>query len=220
MKLTQTLLNVATLSCSISIASAQTVNFDFENNTVTGGTLILQPAGTDPVDSFLGDRFDQQFNANFQITGIGGAIGTLNGTASALFDDLNVTASGLADAGSGYNGTGEGTSFVFDEDIVVTGLDFTSFTSEGGDSVTLLSGITSIGTFEDGEIIGSTNFFDPNAVTASIFVAAGDAFTIEYAAGAYHLGDFTFTVVPEPGTYALLSGFCALGFVMLRRRKS
>ena len=28
----------------------------------------------------------------------------------------------------------------------------------------------------------------------------------------------SFTVVPEPNTYALLSGICALGFVMLRRR--
>jgi hypothetical protein len=26
------------------------------------------------------------------------------------------------------------------------------------------------------------------------------------------------TVIPEPNTYALLAGFCALGFVMVRRR--
>ena len=28
----------------------------------------------------------------------------------------------------------------------------------------------------------------------------------------------SFSIVPEPGTYALLAGFCMLGFAMLRRR--
>ena len=211
MKLPQTLLTVAALSCIAQPASAQSVTFDFEGNFVTGGTLALQAAGDDPIDSFLGDRFDELSSASFQVTGIGGGIGALAGTALALNGVLNVTGSGLADAGSGYNGAGEGTSFTFDKDIIVTGLDFTDFTSAGSDSVTISSGSTTIGTFEFGETIGSTSFADPNAVTASIAVAAGDTFKIEYAAGAFHLGDFTFTVVPEPGTYALLSGFCALG---------
>jgi hypothetical protein len=29
----------------------------------------------------------------------------------------------------------------------------------------------------------------------------------------------TLNVVPEPGTYALLGGFLALGYVMVRRRR-
>lgn len=41
------------------------------------------------------------------------------------------------------------------------------------------------------------------------------------AAGAVGVGnvDFSITVVPEPGSYALLGGLLALGYVMVRRRK-
>jgi len=220
MKLTQTLLTAAAISCFAYSASAQSVTFDFKNNTVTGGTLVLTETGTGALDDFTGDRFDELTSAGFQITGIGGGIGTLTGTATTLIDDLNVTGSGLQDGSNGYDALGEGTIFAFSKNIIVTGLDFGGFTSIGSDSVTISSGATTIGTFEDGETIGSTSFANTNAVTASIAVTAEDAFKIENVSGTYYLESITFTVVPEPGTYALLAGFCALGFVMLRRRSA
>jgi hypothetical protein len=217
MKLTQTLLTAAALSCFAYSASAQSVFFDFDNDTVTGGTLVLLEAGSGPTNSFAGDRFDEQASASFQVTGIGGGIGTLAGTASALSDDLNVTGSGLQDGSSGYNGSGEGTSFVFDKDVTITAMDWGGFTV---DSVTLSSGATNIGTFTTGTVIGSTNFTSSNPATMNIAVSAGDAFTLTYASGSFFLESMSFTVVPEPGTYALLAGICALGYVMTRRRSA
>jgi hypothetical protein len=56
--------------------------------------------------------------------------------------------------------------------------------------------------------IGET-FTAGQTITLRISSAAGvgENFSLE-----------SFTVIPEPNTYALLAGFCALGFVMVRRR--
>jgi len=217
MKIAQILTVTASLAGTAVILSAQSITLDFENNLVTGGDLVIQTAGTDAVDDFTGDRFDEQSSALFQIQNIA-TIGTLGVTATALIDDLNVTGSGLQDGASGYNGAGEGTSFLFDTDVIITSLDWVSFTSLGSDSVTLSVGATSIGTFGEGTVIGNTDFTSTNPATMNIAVSAGDAFTITFDNGAFYLGQMGFTVVPEPNAYALLSGICALASIMLRRR--
>jgi hypothetical protein len=102
--------------------------------------------------------------------------------------------------------------------VIITSLDWVSFTSGGSDSVTLSVGATSIGTFGVGTVIGNTDFTSTNPATMNIAVSAGDAFTITFDNGAFYLGQMGLTVVPEPNAYALLSGICALAFVMLRRR--
>jgi hypothetical protein len=193
------------------------VIFDFEVNSVTGGTLVLLNSGSGATNDFKGDRFDGQAAANFEIQGIAG-VGTLGITATSLMGALNVTGEGLQDGSSGYGTAGEGTSFTFDKDITITLLDWVNFTTDDGDSVTLSSGATNIGTFSKGTVIGSTDFSDTNPSVMSIDVAADELFTITYAAGNFALGQMGFTVVPEPQNYALLAAISALGFVMLRRR--
>lgn len=217
MKIIQTVLTAAALSCFAYSASAQSVTLDFKGNTVTGGTLVLTEPGSGATNDFKGDRFDELTSASFQIQSIP-SIGTLDVTASALLDDLNVTGSGLQDGSNGYDGAEEGTSFVFNQDVTITAMDWESFTTAGNDSVTLSSGATNIGTFPEETVTGSTDFSNTNPSTMSIEVSAGDAFTLTYDSGTFYLESITFTVVPEPGTYALLSGICALGFVMIRRR--
>ena len=55
--------------------------------------------------------------------------------------------------------------------------------------------------------------------TTGTSLAANESFTISFVDGnGFTLEGFNVTVVPEPSTYALLSGVCALAFVMLRRR--
>lgn len=75
---------------------------------------------------------------------------------------------------------------------------------------------------------GFTNTASPSFTISSISLANGEYFYFQWqlddVSGAESRDEFALdnisfnAVVPEPGTYALLSGCCALGFVMLRRR--
>lgn len=214
-----TILALGALLGLAGAASGQSFTLDFENNSVTGGTLVLLETGNDPTTDFGGDRFDEQTSAAFEIQNIAG-FGTLGVTASALSENLNVTGNGLQDGASGYGTAGEGTSFIFDADVRIDSLDWVSFTSSGNDSVTLSSGSTTIGTFGDGTVTGTTDFSSTNPATMSIDVAAGDAFTIAYDAGNFFLGQMGVTAVPEPNAYVLLAGLFGLGYVMARRRRA
>ena len=44
----------------------------------------------------------------------------------------------------------------------------------------------------------------------------GVDYTLDYTTGS----NITLNVVPEPGTYALIGGMLALGYVMVRRRRA
>ncbi|CAA6676304.1 MULTISPECIES: PEP-CTERM sorting domain-containing protein [unclassified Lentimonas] len=60
--------------------------------------------------------------------------------------------------------------------------------------------------------------FDSGNITVNGFGTEGVGYTLtQDLAGS---GDIVFTVIPEPGTYALLAGLTGLAFVMLRRRRS
>jgi hypothetical protein len=195
------------------------VILDFENNTVTGGTLVLLDSGSGATNDFTGDRFDEQTSADFEIQGITG-VGTLSVTATALAGNLNVTTNGLQDGSSGYGATGEGTHFNFDKDVTITFLDWVEFsTTPDSDSVELLNDNLSLGSYTKNTVSGGINFTDTNPSTMSISVTAGDDFTIKHSAGTFYLGQIGFTVVPEPNIYAALAGLCSLAYVMLRRRK-
>lgn len=218
MKILQILAYTAAITSFATIAHAQAISFNFDDNTVVGGTLVLLESGTDPTNDFSGDRFDEQTSADFQIQGITG-IGTLGVTATALVDDLNILSTGLADGSSGYGAAGEGTSFIFDKDVVITAMDWASFSATpSSDVVELLNNNVSLGNYTADTVTGSTDFTSTNPATMNIAVTAGNAFTLRWVAGDFELQGIGLTVVPEPNTYALLAGISALGVVMLRRR--
>lgn len=211
---------LASAGLAISVYGQTTITIDFENSTITGGDLVLTETGTGVTDDFESDRFDELSSASFEIQNIA-SIGTLTVTATALLDDLNVTGSGLQDGSSGYDTAEEGTSFVFNRNVTITSIDFGSFTSAGNDEVILSSGSTTIGTFSEGTISGSTDFSNTNPATMSIAVAAGDAFEIAFSDGDYFVESIGMSVsaIPEPSTYGAIGGILALAMVLYRRRK-
>ena len=219
MEINKALLSAKILIFLANLTFAQTVilNFNTTESSASGGNLFLLGSGTGATNEFSSDRFENYKSTQFEIRSIP-TFGTLTVTAATSGAGfLNVTTTGLAEGGSGINTNDEFISFTFSEDIKITFLDFNAIT--GDESVELLIDTTSLGTFLNNTVVENiANFTAPSNVTASISLAQGEAFIIKHAFGAYDLERIGFTVVPEPGTYALLSGCCALVVAMLRRR--
>ena len=88
--------------------------------------------------------------------------------------------------------------------------------------------LTATGTYSGSNLtlkLDITDGMTSNSITATAFDAStfytGSAMGLRARSGSG--GGTTvqydsFSIIPEPGTYALLAGFCMLGFVMLRRR--
>lgn len=114
------------------------------------------------------------------------------------------------DVGGGGIDSGESIRFVFDTNIVISEFDFVDIGAAEVASVT---------------IAGSTHTFgdsDGDAHSGHFSLNQGQPLEFGFAAanGAdYDVQGFTFTIIPEPQTYALLAGSCALALAMLRRRK-
>ena len=95
-------------------------------------------------------------------------------------------------------------------------VDFTNFVYELGSKSIILMDFSS----------DATNMSDATFQTASFnYINIDEAVTLENllitwsdAADSMTL-TFDVSVIPEPGTYALLGGLLALGYVMLRRRR-
>jgi hypothetical protein len=221
------LLLTAALGLAAALVRADSITLDFENDSVTGGSLNITSGTSGATDSFTSPRFDNQISSTFEITGLP-TYGTLTVTATGLGTDLSMFSGGLGDGTGGYNATGEGTSFIFSEDVTITGLDWTSFTVGGNDSVSLYNGTpntfdgtTILGTYADDTVSGGIDFTNPNSVTMNVTVLAGDAFSFRNSDGAgdFYLGDISLTVIPEPSSLVLV-GLAALAVAgILRSRK-
>ena len=219
MKLNKAFLSTKILILFANLTFAQTViiNFNSAELPTSTGNLFLLGSGTGPTDAFLSNRFEDYSSTQFEIRSIP-TFGTLTVTAATSGTNfLNVTTTGLGEGGSGINNSDEFISFTFSEDIEITFLDFNAITMS--ESVELLIDTTSLGTFLNDTVVENiANFTAPSNVTASISLAEGEAFIMKHASGEYDLERIGFTVVPEPRTYALLSGCCVLAVAMLRRR--
>lgn len=217
----QTMNFIRTLLCTLTFtglahsASAQTT-FIFDDGTSTGAAGLALEAFSSGVDAA-----DMDLNTSGSYTQNGITL-----SAGTDFGDFNLTNDGFGpdQAGSGDNthefDTSNGNeSMVFSFNVAGTfqSIDFALLddTPEtavlsfaGGNTYTLTDGATSSITVSGNDTFLGINeeFTADQLITLSI--SGGTSFTLE-----------SFTVVPEPGTYALLSGFCALGVVMLRRRK-
>jgi len=219
MKLTQTLLTAAALSCFAYSASAQSVRltFDpgqtdygaFEVSGVDTALTLTRTGGAIAANDFaeLDDLTSETYTATGALLNpynpLDFTITTTGGVANLDSSAFDVGGSGIDDA--------ESISFVFDRSIIITEFDFTNIGTSEFASVTI-AGSTQL--FGDSSGDSHTGSFSLNAGQSLIFgFAAADG-------ADYDLQAFTFTVVPEPGTYALLAGICALGYVMTRRRSA
>ena len=184
------LITIAAFNLSVS---AQT--FTFGNNTSAG-----------------------QAQADFDDLASGSTIsGGLTLTAAASSGTFNSTTSG----GFGINAMPSGDitnlfdnqstdgaefmTFSFNQNVDFVSIELTEF---GADEAFLtIAGITTI--------IGSNSFIFASGTT----LAANTDATFGFHSGnGFELASLVVAVVPEPGTYALLSGCCALAVAMLRRR--
>ena len=99
-----------------------------------------------------------------------------------------------------------------------TELDYNSFGATDVGALSLDNNIVTAGDNFFTTSTGGDNVDISGTLPSSFYaIASADG----AGSNSFRIDDVTarFTVVPEPDTYALLSGFCALGFVMLRRRK-
>jgi len=213
-------------SCVLGLPAQVTVTIDFEDSTIEGGSIRAEPNHTpEPItDQFRDPWFDEVSAgtaASFTIENID-LIGTLNVTAEALSDDLNVTDDGLSDGVSGYNAEGDGTTFTFDRDLTVTAIDFTSFTSGGGDEVVLESGDQSVGPIAEGQSVSTpfaANFGETNPATTEIPVSAGDSFVVAWSSGEFWVESLAIQTVPEPSRFGLVAAILALAAALFARRR-
>jgi hypothetical protein len=201
MTLTQTLLTAAAISCFAFSASADTT-FTFDDSSTTiGAALSGQSSGSFTVNDIeiTATASTDTFNA----TGSGFAINqTAGGDDTDGFDFTETEGDGIA----------EGFTLSFDQDVYLVDFSVSSWSTSGGDEVSIMDGTTLVATITS---TGSTSLGD-------YLLSESSELTVMTTAGTYGNGwsfdSITVSAVPEASTFALISGFCALGFVMLRRR--
>lgn len=204
--------------CSAVYAFASTlppatgiVSFDFDASTING-------------DAGLGSSFKTTVDGKTTATSfdLSSLIEGLTLTVTPSQSDISNTTNGLGiTSGGTLNAAGDALTFSFNKAITLDFLDMGDFTGTGQASEDAVSIIYSNSnptvTLVGGEFDNNTS--DTITFSSGNALAANQPFTINRVDGDFAIEGFTASVVPEPNTYALLSGFCALGFVMLRRRK-
>lgn len=218
MKLIQKIFTTAALSCFASFASGQTT-FVFDNGSSTGAAGLALEAFATGVD---GASMSLNTSGTY-------AQGGFTLSAGTDFGTFNLTSTGFGpnDTGSGddtdfFDGS-ESMVFSFDTAGTFDSIDFASLggtgqeletatlSFAGGNTLNLLDNITS-----DIAVSGN-DFFD--GIDEDF--TAGQLITLSITAGnGWTLENFTVSPVPEPNTYAMLAGICALSFVMIKRRRS
>ena len=196
-----------------SFAGADIVTIGLTNADATGALLDGNP---DQITDGLGPIVVQEAIG----TAADGLTVTLTGTTTAGSATFNGTSSvfGINSAGGDDSQRLDGDLsetifFSFNEDVVVTEIDFASF---GADSEILLNGTDLL---TSGNVVG----FDPGFA-----ISAGDTFSIEAISVDGTTGSdvglqsitvrvVTSTGIPEPTSLGLL-GFLGLGIVARRRR--
>jgi hypothetical protein len=202
MKLTQTLLTAAALSCFAYSASA---------------AVTFNPTGTSAFDgessiTVLLSDLDTGFTANITLTAGGG-------TFNSNVGDFGID--GVSGANDEIDGTVESITITFSENIEFNFIDLGGVGSEAADGASLTVAGSTISLFSG--VSGFNGTTDIYTAPSPITVLTGSdsiVLTGTSATSIFDMEGINITVVPEPGTYALLAGICALGYVMTRRRSA
>lgn len=203
------LFTIASLAAFTAVASAQTVVFsdDFQSNSTFGNNVT--PAGWTAVSG--DDGFVRQ-----EVTNVYAGIRKDNILTPTSAIDLSAYS---AEAAAGL--------IQIKYDYFIDGWDLTdseSAVAEYTINGTVWTAFSSIYTAD----VGSASAFESETITLAGNAALASAdFNIRFnVTGADHFNDnfaidnVSVTVVPEPGTYALLAGLAAFSFVALRRRNA
>jgi hypothetical protein len=191
-----------------NLVNAQSINVDF------GSTFD----GTTFAGLFFADSTDTLYNSNGLITvGYFGNIGGQSDFASYLADFTQIgseTAFGAADNGylsasaSTFADVSGQTAYV----LVLGGVtDFANAASATSYSIFGDSGWAALPAAGTPPAVANLLTLAPDNIVVGSFAASSTSGT---------LSGITTTAVPEPSTFAALAGLCALGAVMVRRRRA
>lgn len=229
--------NLGTLDNGDTVEMESRSDLDDKYITVSGGSTILVPSGINgfrwgasEINLIAGGNLDSDYTSSTQMGRNGSA--TLNmysGSNASFAANLNVgrehiatvnqfggtmliggtlsvpeNASGTAN-GSTYNlsgGSVTANNLLIDPNS--SGTNYFNFTTGSTGSLTIVQGNFDFESLiDDGEIRINDN-------ASSLFAD----FKVDSSVG----GQTTLSLIPEPGTYALFAGVCALSAIMLRRR--
>lgn len=199
---------VASTLLSFSAAQAQTTFFFHDGSNITGTGVV----------------FDGQ-EGSVQDT-----VGAFTLTAEGFLDGVS-TGTDLNGAGDGFGINAVGADAFttrFDNAIGIESMEFSFNIGGTFESIDLRyieeTSNEAVLIFDGGNTYQLNDSNDGAGETFTINEAftAGQSITLQIsplAAGAENFALESFTVVPEVGTFALLSGILALGFIMIRRRR-
>lgn len=214
MKISQKLLLASAVCCLSYSASAQT-EFIFDDGSSTGAAGLALEGFTSGVD-----------NASMSLNTSGTYTqGGITLSADTDFGDFNLTNSGFGpdqtgsvDDSDAFDTDNGNESMVFSFDVAGTfqsidfallddDPEFAVLSFDGGNTYNLTDGVGSTVPVSGNDVFLGINESFTAGQLITLSISGGSHFTLE-----------SFTVVPEPGTFALLAGMSALSFVMLRRR--
>lgn len=163
-----------------------------DNDSVESGTVTF----THTLDGLLSSTdvnlLDTGFSSNWATTNLQ-AVSATSSFVDATSGDSTVD----------FNNTGDVDFFQFNPADV-------SDTESAFINSAVWAGYLGTGTY-------TINFAASQLVNASGLGGLQQAFTVSQTSGSVTV---EYTIVPEPSTFALLSGACALGFLVLRRRRA
>ena len=139
----------------------------------------------------------------------------LNGPSNNTFAQIILEKENSTTTRFRWSSSTDGGGFFRNDDIVALSGGPVSYAVEfalGGNVIYYKDGVA----IHDSSLIGSPSIFDETTYTETLYVnGAGSAATASVVA---EISSFGFSVVPEPASYALLSGLLALAGLVLRRR--
>ena len=229
--------NLGTIDNGAIVEMESRSDLDGKYITVSGGSTILVPSGINgfrwgasEINLISGGNLDSDYTSSTQMGRNGSpTLNLYSGSTATFASNLNVgrehiatvnqfggtmLINGTLSVPENARGTANGSTYNLSGGNVTanyllidpnsSGTNYFNFTTGSTGSLTIVQGDFDFESFiDDGEIRINDN--------------ASSLFT-DFKVDSSISGQTTLTVVPEPGTYALFTGVCALSAIMLRRR--